>query len=312
MANSCPICVKLVLDSEEGVGCDGACGRWFHRECLKMPKTEYQRLCGNNNEKWLCMRTDCVAPANQPLSLISAQMGSVISKLDTLLTKVKKIDGISEDIVGIKSQITEINAKFASLEPRITNVEDKVIAVEREVAEIRDLVDSNVSKLATLECGPISNNAGMEEVVQEMNERSLRSRNVMVFGLPESNKAEGKLDDDKKTLQKLFSSLEAEFDVSLYKCFRVGKLKKDKPRPVKIILDSESHAVKLIRESTRIQLNDISADLSHVRLSRDRTRRQMAYLDELNAELASRQKDGNTDLTIKFVNGIPKIVQKNL
>lgn len=36
MANTCPICVKICLDSDEGICCGGACRRWFHRSCMGM------------------------------------------------------------------------------------------------------------------------------------------------------------------------------------------------------------------------------------------------------------------------------------
>lgn len=41
---SCPVCIKTVLDFEEGVGCDGVCLRWCHTECINMSKSEYQRI----------------------------------------------------------------------------------------------------------------------------------------------------------------------------------------------------------------------------------------------------------------------------
>lgn len=37
----CPSCVKTVFDTEEGIGCDGPCLRWFHRDCIKVTKSEY-------------------------------------------------------------------------------------------------------------------------------------------------------------------------------------------------------------------------------------------------------------------------------
>jgi len=312
MANTCPICVKLVRDSDEGVGCDGVCGRWFHRECLRMPKTEYHKLSGNN--KWNCMRTDCIAPAQQPLSQISVQIGTVLSKLDDLLAKVDKIDEISADILGIKSQIAVINTSLTALEPRINNIEDKVIAVESDIADFKEQIDSNAAKIRLLESRSEPSDAGLEDVIAEMKERSLRSKNVMVFGLPESSKAkvEERAAVDRNAIQELFSFIESDFDVKLYKSFRVGKLRNDKPRPMKVILDSEAHVVKLLKASSNIVMEDISADLTNVRLSRDRTKKQIEHLDALRVELASRQRAGGTELTIKFVNGLPKIVPKNM
>ncbi|KAG8261250.1 hypothetical protein J6590_077907, partial [Homalodisca vitripennis] len=86
-SDSCPVCVKMVLDTEEGIGCDGDCQRWFHRECIKMSKAEYQSKCADTKNKWYCARTDCLGSSNQPFRLLSSQMSIVLTKLDDLLGK---------------------------------------------------------------------------------------------------------------------------------------------------------------------------------------------------------------------------------
>lgn len=91
MANTCLVCVKVVLDSEEGIDCDGICRRWFHRSCMSMSKTEYLRISGNTNVEWYCTRMDYLHTPNQPLTLLTIQMAVVLSKLDDLLSKVNKI-----------------------------------------------------------------------------------------------------------------------------------------------------------------------------------------------------------------------------
>ncbi|KAG8272000.1 hypothetical protein J6590_050908 [Homalodisca vitripennis] len=125
MSATCPTCVKQVLDSEEGIGYNGACQRWFHRTCLNMPKTKYQRFCGNSTLTiWFCLRADCLAPSNQPLNVLSSKMDAVLSKLDELLGKINKIDAISADVTAIKNDVSTIKSGLSALQPRVDKAED--------------------------------------------------------------------------------------------------------------------------------------------------------------------------------------------
>lgn len=133
MSDTCTICVKAVLDSEEGIECDGRCKRWFHRECAKVTKSEYLRIAGNPSNKWYCSRTDSIEQDKNPQAHASNQLSSVIGKLDELLIKVNKIDGISKDIAAIKSEIASINSQVSALEPRVSDVEAKLIDISSGV-----------------------------------------------------------------------------------------------------------------------------------------------------------------------------------
>lgn len=55
----CPVCATLVLETDKGIGCDGLCLRWFHRDCMKIPKSEYAKLAVVTSLKWHCTRADC-------------------------------------------------------------------------------------------------------------------------------------------------------------------------------------------------------------------------------------------------------------
>lgn len=38
------VCFKEMLDSENGLECDGSCKRLFHRDCTKTPKSEFTQI----------------------------------------------------------------------------------------------------------------------------------------------------------------------------------------------------------------------------------------------------------------------------
>lgn len=73
-------------------------------------------------------------------------------------------------------------------------------------------------------------------------------------------------------------------------------------------MPSQNDAVEIFKS---FNPNDVPDNLHGISISHDRTPRERAYLAELRATLKSRQDAGEDNLTIKFVNGAPKIVTKN-
>lgn len=57
----------------------------------------------------------------------------VLSKLDDLLGKGNKIDGISRHIAEIKIEVATIREGMAELEPRVDNMVDRLLSVEARV-----------------------------------------------------------------------------------------------------------------------------------------------------------------------------------
>ncbi|KAG8244620.1 hypothetical protein J6590_019876 [Homalodisca vitripennis] len=247
MSSSISLCVKKVLDTDEGVSCDDACNRWFHRECLKMSKAEYLRLSGNNNEKWYCTRTDCTALTNQPLQLLTVQMSTVLNKLDDLLNKVSKIDEISKDIVGIKSEVTAIHNTLSNLEPRVSAVEGKIVELEDKISTSLQLNNSS---------------------------------NLMIYNLIESkdSNVENRKKHDTNTTTSFLRTFLPNFDPVALKTFRVGKVtNKTKPRPLKVVLGNESHVKLVLQNFTPEASAAMDDDFAAVKLSRDRTPLEQEY-----------------------------------
>lgn len=125
MSSICPICVKVDFDPEEGVGCDGACERWFHRECVKMSKTEDQHMCGDNNIKWTCNRADCNRTTADP---IHSKLDKILSRLSSLATKEELTDGLKL----IKQDFDKVTAKLEELESRLALVESEVLSLKND------------------------------------------------------------------------------------------------------------------------------------------------------------------------------------
>ncbi|KAG8252273.1 hypothetical protein J6590_061179 [Homalodisca vitripennis] len=63
--------------------------------------------------------------------------------------------------------------------------------------------------------------------------------------------------------------------------------------------------------SRRLDKSALDQGLMDVVLARDRTPYEIKYLSNLREELRTKRENGERNLTIKYRNGIPTIVQKN-
>jgi archaellum component FlaC len=276
-----------------------------------MSKTDYNRLCKDNKLEWLCTRSDCIPPASNPVSQLAVQMTAVLAKLDELLTKVDKIDGISKDVSELRSEVSTITTSLSVLEPRVTCIENKVESITHDFANFDDRAKGFESRLSNLESRKPESDSCVGLVVEEINQRALRAKNIMVFGLVESKRGnvQDRIADDREKLQTIASAVDPSIDVSNFKIFRVGKGSRNNPRPLKVVVGSEDQVGLITKKATRDLLSGLGAAFSSVTVGRDRTKNEISLLNNLRAELARRTEAGEVNLTIKYINGNPKIIE---
>lgn len=231
----------------------------------------------------------------QPLQKLALQMQSVLDKLDNLLTKVDKIDGMSSDIAAIKSDISDMNTSISAMEPRILTVENKVNNLEAQVSTLNSTQ------------GQLNSNS----IIAELRERNYRAKNVMLYNLAESNSSneESKRQHDLDLVKKLLQNIQPNIKLDKIKTIRVGKNRPNKPRPLKLVLESDSDAIDVLREFSAEAVALIDQRFSSLRISRDRTPEEISSYQALKAELDSRTNNGEEGLKIAFRRGIPKIVK---
>jgi len=114
---------------------------------------------------------------------------------------------------------------------------------------------------------------------------------------------------DTSIVDRIFSKLV--LDIKPITIQRLGKFD-GKIRHLKISLDSASDDFKILGSSRKLKSDQI---FNEVRITSDKTPKQRLYLQNLRKELDKRRSDGESNLTIKYVKGIPSIiystVQKN-
>lgn len=217
---------------------------------------------------------------------------------------------ISEDILVIKNQVSDIksttdslNEEQNKLKSEITDIktsnkltQNKVELLESKIQSI----NSNMSQCGTLEASP--KEKVQEDIIMELNERNLRSKNILISGITESTSTDPKERQvhDKNMSMSIIKTIYADCPQPRY-VFRVGKYKKDKNRLVKVCFDSSDIVLNILRNKSSVK-NEMN------KFYPDQTPQQQSYMKYLKEELDSRTKNGETNLIIKYVRGTPKII----
>lgn len=150
-----------------------------------------------------------------------------------------------------------------------------------------------------------------EEIISEINERSRRASNVMLFNLKESASRDikAKQDHDMRLVTKIITTMNAHIDIAGIKTLRVGRSVKDKVRPLKLVLKSSDEAKQFLRNFSKDEVGKADPSLMGISVSSDKTLKERQFLNKLREELGSRVDKGERDLTIKYLSGVPSIVK---
>lgn len=147
----------------------------------------------------------------------------------------------------------------------------------------------------------------------------------MIFGIPEPQplttadttepetlSLQQKIDMDLSETRKLLAAVAAVTEGEdkapiVTKALRMGKPNQNstRPRPLKVIFTSPSDALAVLRNKKHLP-----PEYGHISIYDDKTIRQQEYFKKQKAILEQRKKNGETNLIIRFVKGIPVIDQK--
>ncbi|KAK5640701.1 hypothetical protein RI129_009248 [Pyrocoelia pectoralis] len=181
---------------------------------------------------------------------------------------------------------------------------DKCSKQKSELSELRKLILDLKSEIELLkkasenQCTNLTTPA--EEIITEVAERQLRSRNVIMYNLNENHSNDQDLIDVQDVIKKI-STVPTEH----IKLFRLGQSKSpNKPRPIKIIFKNSDDAISVLRNNKK--LKEIN---STIFVRSDLTKMQLEHLSNLRTELQERISNGEKDITIRYIRGVPKIIK---
>nr|CAI5833593.1 unnamed protein product [Callosobruchus analis] len=180
----------------------------------------------------------------------------------------------------------------------IKGLKSLILQLQKEVQDLR--FNNN-------RCDPVQ----FEEIVEEVNQRNRRKRNLIIFKIEDQNQQEQnqvKINHEKTSTTNLIRVLDPDVVIPDLKPVRLGPFTQGKNRPIKVVLGSEHDVHRLIRNSKILKTHK---NYKNISISFNRTPRQIEYYLNLKIELENRKKSSETNLHIKYVKGIPQIVILN-
>lgn len=212
-------------------------------------------------------------------------------------------DKLKPLINKLLQRFTNLENKFdnfrTSIENRLTSIQDEVNKISKQNSTLESTISVVDNKLE------VHNSLNPEEIIRELNMRKKRESNVIILNATESKKGSGndRLNDDKSLISTILPTELG--NITEFKLKRLGKPSAGKNRP--LLLETKSASIaKSILKSKPARDTD-----PPIRFKPDLTKAQQNHLNSLRSQLDSLNKSGVTDKTIKYINGVPKIVTHN-
>lgn len=216
----------------------------------------------------------------------------------------KFLDRISNDISAMRENIK-------SLQETTQNMVEENKLMKSDISELKayhsateekiQKLNTNVNYLKQNTDNP-STSLSSEEILAEVQERYRRERNIIVTGITEANKEtrEERIAADTKTTMELIRTIYPDSPDPI-QVRRLGKYAPNKTRSIKVTFSSRDQAVRILK-SKQNQENSTHKIFS------DQTITQQNQMKFLRSELNRRTTAGEKGLGIKYIKGVPKIV----
>lgn len=209
--------------------------------------------------------------------------------------------GMSEREASLVLSLKTTNVKI------LCNRCDKELLTQKQIIDKIDTINSSLDKrlsdIEKLIQSLNSMNANKEEIITESVERSLRSRNVILLNVPENSGC-----DDAELVNDILAVIDESAVVHPEEVSRIGKVNNSnnkRPRLIKLRFKTVELAKLVLRKSKALKDNE---RFNRIMVRDDKTPQQINYLKKLNEELHSRRSKGEKDLTIKYINNLPRII----
>nr|CAH7713460.1 unnamed protein product [Callosobruchus chinensis] len=188
--------------------------------------------------------------------------------------------------------------------------------IGHELKDLKSLIltlQSEIQDLKSNSRGPNNSQTSVdfEQVIQEINERNKRRRNLILYGLPEQDQqlsSAMRIDKDESQVRGIISTVDQALVTDHFKPVRLGRYNEAKVRPIRITLQHDNDVFLAMKNAKSLK----TSRYKHISISFDRTLKQRQYFKEVKAELDIKNASGTEKYRIKHVDGIPKIVPLNL
>ena len=255
----CGKCEKKCTENSKSLTCD-LCGFWHHTKCEGVSDNTYETIqTGAQGIRWYCRKCDSFAGG------LLANIKQITRRQDILELKVDNIE-------------TSVQKKLEEQDRKI----EKVLHDSKQIEET----------VKTRETAPIQNS------VKEIDDRMSRKRNIVFYGVAESQSTESEIrkrEDTEKAIHIIENGLHSEGEIE--NCRRLGGKKAETSRPLLVRLKSQDQAEKCLRSWRTMKENE---DFKTIAMKRDMTfleRQEMKKLvEERNRRREQTQEDGGSEV----------------
>lgn len=250
------------------------------------------------------------------LENLQTQMTAMMELLTTSINAQNEATmKIKEDMASIKDQVLDIKKGMGLTEQKLASLQTDQTETRADVQRLVKSIHTTDQKLLSLESDfqslkqksnpPSTHSAILEydELLAELADQHTRKKNIIIAGIQEptsSNSKERRDWDRSEIIQVINNAIEN--CPEPMKIMRIGKYNPDKTRPIKASFEKEE-TVKLILRNKNTLTNPT------IKVYSDQTPYQINKLKNLKDELALRISNGEENITIKYIKGMPKIVK---
>jgi len=223
-------------------------------------------------------------------STMQDQLDSILKSLNEVMsTQNKMITSMNEQNKTLKSfnkRFDDLSTENSFLKTKISELESKLIEIEKTT------LTTQFDEL---------------NILNELTVRQSRAQNIILYNLPENlNNTQNPISDG-DSLKLIFKEMKVNYNPINFN--RLGK-PSDRTRPLKITLADTKSVLETLRAQSTLRH---SPDFKDIRFSSDRTIKQREQMTLLRKELESRREKGETNIIIKYIKGVPQIINsKNM
>ena len=301
----CKDCGIIIERTTKALSCN-FCHKWVCTNCLEVADDLYKVLVKNPTSLLLVPCKDCgsqlssLQDMRETLNEVKNSQSTTNSQLDTLRDNTnRQYEDLSKkmDTLSIKLKQT---VQKAVKEEVGRQLDCKLVEVERKVKTSMEERLKDVQSQEEI-------NVMITEAIKEDKEREKRKPNLMMFHLPESNSPvlSERINHDKKAAISVLRWLDNMDDIEarIKKVLRMGRRNMEisssiSKRPLKIVFDQPGTKVKFLQKAYKLDKAE-DVILKDIRISSDRTPKEMELYRQLKLELEKRKAEGEINIKIQ-------------
>lgn len=195
-----------------------------------------------------------------------------------------------------------INILHGNLNTVIKDVKSQGVMIEG--------LNTRVTLEATYLPTPTTDPLALADIAQEIQLRTCCGIHIIIRGVPKLSDGPSSSSStvDKTFIEETLGKLEPVLpEMAIHRIFRIGKSFIEELRLRKVELPSHEDVNRLVTSFLRIRSNH-PTEYSKVSIIRDRTPLERSSTYEIHQELRDRQEKGESNITIRYFNELPKIV----